>query len=139
VELLGRRLVVWFDAPAAAWRCQDDVCPHRRGPRGARVPCVRVCSGLHALARHLARAPRGRAPLGFQNPARRLAPLSEGRVYADKGEIECGSRSGAGGWGGSSLGRGCGTLARLAIQALILRLQMVAVWLAPLPIKLSPT
>ncbi|KAI8475816.1 MAG: hypothetical protein J3K34DRAFT_516994 [Monoraphidium minutum] len=47
LELLGRQLALWYDAPAATWRACEDACPHR------------------------------------------LAPLSEGRVDAGNGQIEC--------------------------------------------------
>jgi len=32
LELLGDELVLWYDAPAQAWRAMTDACPHRRAP-----------------------------------------------------------------------------------------------------------
>lgn len=32
LELLGNELVLWYDAPAQAWRTMSDACPHRRAP-----------------------------------------------------------------------------------------------------------
>lgn len=28
-QLLGQRLVVWWDQGSSSWRCFEDLCPHR--------------------------------------------------------------------------------------------------------------
>jgi hypothetical protein len=55
LELLGKQLVLWYDAPAATWRACDDVCPHRWAARPLTtksLACVCMVHGSHRQDLH---------------------------------------------------------------------------------------
>ena len=98
LQLLGLRLVVWRDA-AGAWRCFEDLCPHRRARASGLRPARRrrggggaEGGGLRAPARKRAPQQAARPPTrpGLTRPVApgRLAPLSEGRIH-EGGDLQC--------------------------------------------------
>ena len=50
IELLGKNLVVWYEAGSGTWNCFEDLCPHRLAPLSGRVLWKHCCRHEHAVA-----------------------------------------------------------------------------------------
>jgi pheophorbide a oxygenase len=81
MQILGRKVVVWYDKEAAAWRTFLDMCPHRLAPlsegRIDEQGCIQCCyhgwsfKGDGSCARipqALGEGPEARAARNYPNP-----------------------------------------------------------------------
>ena len=50
IELLGKNMVVWYEAGSGSWNCFEDLCPHRLAPLSGRLVGSKCCCWLHAMA-----------------------------------------------------------------------------------------